>query len=334
MQTLPRRAVAPRIGRAIAIVLTTLTAAGAALAQAPDQVQYLPRDGAALLLWTAPAGNVSGYNVYRQVVTDPATAPAAAVKVNAEPIKTTSYLVENLQNGTAYHFRVSAIVDGQESDRVGPFPAQGDQGEYVAVVPQKAVTLAGRPFYGHTIGTNYPGTHQVEADGQVRMTASGWDIQNDADGLYLLATPVSGDVTLTLRWVNGPTETANGTEWNLGGPIIRESLDSRSRLAMMQVARLGALQFKWREEFESSPPETRYTEIEPDTRPLWLRLVRRGNEFTSFISLDGADWKQVNSTPTTITDFAKEAYVGIALSAHDDSNSTSAVVDNVTITTP
>jgi hypothetical protein len=307
-----------------------LLAAGAAGAQTPEQVQYLPRDGAALILWMAPQGNVTGYNIYQTIVTDPSTKPADPVKVNAELVKTTSFLVQNLTNGTGYHFRVSAIVDGKETEAVGPFPAQGDLGEYVAVVPQKPV-LDG--FYGQTIGSNFAGSHVVDANGTITMKASGWDIQSDADGFYLLAKPVSGDVTVTARCVSGPTETSSGTEWNLCGVTIRESLDSRARLAMMQVAREGPMQFKWREEFAGSPPEARDNDTPATTRPIWLRVVRKGNDFSAFNSQDGTTWKQVGDT-ITIADYAKEAYVGLALSAHDDGSYSTAVFDNFTVTSP
>ena len=73
-------------------------AAWPAAAQTPEQVQYLPRDGAALILWMAPQGNVTGYNIYQTTVTDPSTKPAEPVKVNAELVKTTSFVVPNLTN--------------------------------------------------------------------------------------------------------------------------------------------------------------------------------------------------------------------------------------------
>jgi hypothetical protein len=317
-------------GRLLAVLaaMTALTI-HAAVAQAPDQVQYLPRDGAAIIVWTGVA-DATGYNVYQQIVTDPTATPAAGTKVNAEPIKTTSYVVENLKNGTHYHFRVTAIVGGQESEAVGPYPAQGDQGEFVAVVPQAPVL---GNHYGHNIGTNYPGSHQVTADGVITLRASGWDIQSDADGFYFLAAPAAGDVTVTARVVSGPTETSDGNGWNLGGVTIRESLDSRARLVMTQVAREGCAQWKRRTEFAESPPDTCSDDFDPTKRPLWVRVVRKGDEFSGYLSADGNDWKQVGET-ITIPDFPKDAYVGLAQCAHQDGEYSTIVFDNYTVTSP
>jgi Fibronectin type III domain len=323
-----------RVEALASIVVVLLLTAGIASADPPDQVQYLPRDGAAIVTWMAPTGNVTGYNVYQQIVTDPKSQPAAATKVNTDPIKETSFMVPNLMNGTAYHFSVSAIVDGKESEQVGPFPAQTDQGTYVAVIPQKPVKLGGAgEFYGSNIGTNYPGSHEVDAQGTIMMKASGWDIQSDADGCYFLAMPMAGDITVTVRCVSGPTATSDDNGWNLGGPMIRESLDARARLAMTQVARTGNLQFKRRTGFAESPPDTQTTDIDPTKRPVWLRIVRKVNDFTGFVSEDGTNWIQVGDTET-IDNFAKEPYVGLTLSAHQDGEYTTAVFDNFKITSP
>src|SRR5438309_9123115 len=89
-------------------VAATLAGPASAAALDPEkvQVQYLPRDGAAIVLWNA-VDNATGYNVYEQTVTkagspSTATTASAPVKVNTAPIdpKTTSLMVDNLKNGT------------------------------------------------------------------------------------------------------------------------------------------------------------------------------------------------------------------------------------------
>jgi hypothetical protein len=77
----------------------------------------------------------------------------------------------------------------------------------------------------------------------------------------------------------------------------------------------------------------RNNDVEPATRPVWLRVTRTGNEFSSFMSTDGTEWMQVGDA-IEIADFAQEAYVGVTLSAHQDGEYSRAVFDNLTITTP
>lgn len=320
---------------------------GAALDPEVVQVQYMPQDGAAVVLWNK-VDNATGYNVYEQTVTKPgnpstATAPT---KVNTNPITATSLLVDKLTNGTSYHFTVTAIVNGQETDPVGPRPAQDgnqgqEEGDLVAVVPQKPVTLAGMDgFYGYNIGTDFPGSHTVDATtGTITMMASGWDIQNNADGEYFLAAPVKGDITVTARVVSGPTDTADESTWNLGGVQIRGTLDSGSVLAMTQAAHAGTAQFKYRDTYDASPPEEDDdSSADPTRRPLWVRVVRKGNTFSGYLSDDGKTFTQLNSQggdgTHDIMDMPAQAYVGLALCAHYDGEYTTAVFDNFTITSP
>jgi hypothetical protein len=329
---------------------------GAALDPEKVQVQYLPQDGAAMVLWNA-VDSATGYNVYEQTVTTPGnpSTATAAMKVNPAPITTTSLLVDKLTNGTLYHFTITAIVGGQETDPVGPRPAidsdQGSQeeGDLVAVVPQKPVKLAGMDgFYGYNIGTDFPGSYTIDdKTGAITMMASGWDIQTNTDGEYFLAVPVKGDVTVTARIVSGPTETADESTWNLGGPQIRASLDTGSLMAITQAAHAGVVQFKYRDTYDTSPPEEDDDpNADPTRRPLWLRVVRKGNDFRAYLSDDGKTFTPMDNPNSaaqdthqpggvhTIKDFPPVAYVGLALCGHHDGEYSTAVFDNFTITSP
>lgn len=319
-----------------------MLAVSAASAQKPQQVQYMPKDGAAVIVWMAPEGDVTGYNVYQYEPTTPGGDLGTGKKVTAEPIKTTSHVVEALTNGKAYHFKVSAIVGGTESDQVGPQATHHDPayGDKPVVVPQAPVKVGGIDgFVGHTIGTNFPGSHTIAADGAITMKASGWDIWDNSDGFYFLATPMEGNVTITARVVSGPTPVETvGNGWELGGVMIRESLDVRSRFAMMQVARTEELQFKRRETYGETPTNSGFARDDNEARPVWIRLERKGNDFKAFYSNDGTTYEEVGEG-TTIADFAKEPLVGIALSAHtgggaDDNLTSEAVFDQFTITKP
>jgi hypothetical protein len=337
------------VGKALASIAVAILATGAAMAQTPDQVQFLVGDGRVVVTWMAPAGNVTGYNVYQYEPASPTSDPGTGKKLNADPIKETSFTVEGLKNGTCYHFRVSAIVDGKESAQVGPAPGQGNSGDHdvglvSCAVPQKPVTLSGIDgFVGYNVGTNTPGSFEITPQGQITMKAGGWDIWNSADGFYYLATPIEGDVTVTVRVVSGPTATseATGNGWELGGPMIRESLDTRSRFAMMQISngRNGnAHQFKKRVTFDETPENDDITPASGDTteRPVWARIQRRGNEFHAWISEDGKTFNEAGSG-VTFDNFVRTAFVGLAFSAHDNTKEgilTTVVLDNLTITKP
>jgi hypothetical protein len=331
------------------LTLVALLGAAPVAAQAPQQVQYLPGDGKVIVTWMAPSGNVTGYNVYQYepaVTADPGTPK----KITAEPTKQTSLLVEGLTNGKVYHFRVSAIVDGQESEQAGPAPGRGNDGEFkvglvAPVVPQKPIALSGIDgFVGYNIGTNTPGSHELAANGELTMRAGGWDIWEEADGAYYLAAPIEGDVTVTVRVTAGPTQTSDtGGGWELGGPMIRESLDARSRFAMMQISNgraNNAHQFKKRLEFDTRPENHDIRPASEDTteRPVWARIQRRGENIRAWISEDGKTFAEAAEGETVaLTGLPARAYVGLAFSAHDDTKAgvlTEVKVDNISITKP
>jgi regulation of enolase protein 1 (concanavalin A-like superfamily) len=267
------------------------------------------------------------------VVTDPSGEPTAPAKVNATPVTTTSLLVENLKNGTAYHFTVRAIVDGQETEAGGPTLAEGN-GKNVAVVPQKPVKLGSGDLYGLNIGTDWPGSHAIDANGVITIKASGRNIYGSGDGFYFLAMPVAGDVTVTARVLSGPTKVSDDDGgWEQGGPMIRESLDAEARMTIMAVMRTNPLQYKRRMEEATTPDVDEGDRGDNTNRPVWLRLVRRGDAFTAFYSNDGTSYKAVGGA-VTIGGFAKEAYVGLSFCGHKDGEYQTIVYDNFQITSP
>ncbi len=72
-----------------------------------------------------------------------------------------------------------------------------------------------------------------------------------------------------------------------------------------------------------------------DVEPQWLRLVREGNQFTSYLSVDGVTWKQVGETVTV--DLSNKIFVGVAtcgsgLVHYDDPDWTPAITNTFTTT--
>jgi hypothetical protein len=65
--------------------------------------------------------------------------------------------------------------------------------------------------------------------------------------------------------------------------------------------------------------------------PYWIKIVRSGNSFTGYRSPDGTNWTQLGSTFTYNT-FASTAYVGLALTSHNDGVLNTSTFTNVGIT--
>jgi hypothetical protein len=60
-----------------------------------------------------------------------------------------------------------------------------------------------------------------------------------------------------------------------------------------------------------------------------VRLIRTGDTFTGYVSTDGHDWKQVDRI---VVPMGRTIYVGLALTAHNNSALNSALFDHVAVT--
>jgi hypothetical protein len=313
----------------------------------PRSVQnltYLPSDKSVLATWTpiSAADGAVTYNVYE--INANAT---KSTKLTAQPIKESSFRVENLTNGEPHRYAVTAVVNGVESPLHFPEPNSSNQNgrRMIGVaVPNPPVLLGLQMYY---VGTADLATTAVTGDAanpKLDFKAGGSNIWQNGDGVAFLAMPIEGDVDISANFVSGPTE-ANGNGWEHGGVLIRESLDPGSRLAYSQAAQNNPMEFKRRRARYALPTNTDVQRDDNTTRPLGMRLTRTGDTFQSFFSEDGGKtWKDLgdpNSTDLnqtskdTLPGFAKTAYVGITLCSHftgTEGSITDAVIDNIKIT--
>jgi hypothetical protein len=306
-------------------------------------------DKSALVTWNGvgmAAGTVT-YNVYQ---IDPANLNAPLPKpLNSAPITTSSFLVPNLTNGTAYLFGVTGVVNGVESGLQLPMPNNEARGDILPSVVPGPPVLAG--FTLVNIGTASPGTVTLTsgtdlASAVIHMKASGYDIYNESDAFSFLAMPMSGDVDISARFVKGPTEDTDGGGWELGGPMFRESLDADSRFVLGQIAATQQLQFKRREVQGATPVNTGLTRTDDTARPVTMRLVRKGDTFQAYYSEDdGKTWidlgdstvsapADATASKDTLTGFSKTPWVGIALSGHTEGEFSEADIDHIVIKAP
>ena len=64
--------------------------------------------------------------------------------------------------------------------------------------------------------------------------------------------------------------------------------------------------------------------------PVWLRLVRQGNQFTGYVSANGTSWTTAGTTTVNMT---AAAYVGLAVTSRMDSALSTATFTNLQVGT-
>ena len=95
--------------------------------------------------------------------------------------------------------------------------------------------------------------------------------------------------------------------------MFRETLTAGATNAFIAVTPGSGIVFQDRASTGAASATTTYGP--KVTLPYWLRLVRAGNTFTAYSSPDGNTWTSRGQITITM---ATQAYVGLAVSSHDN----------------
>src|SRR5208282_1062010 len=158
-------------------------------------------------------------------------------------------------------------------------------------------------------------------NGRFNLIASGGDIWESADAFHYACTRLTGDGEIIARVVSMQYT----DPWAKAGVMFRESLAPGSQHALMTVTAGGGSAYQWR---PTADHASRNTDGPSTTVPFWVKLSRTGDNFTGYVSTNGTDWQRVDSIAIPMS---KTIYVGLALSAHNNSALNSTLFDNVVV---
>ena len=158
--------------------------------------------------------------------------------------------------------------------------------------------------------------------GTYTVAAAGNDIASTADQFHYVYEPVSGDVEVSIK-VNSVTNTNASAK---AGVMIRQSLTAGSAHAFAGVTAASGSVFQRR---PTTGAITTQTTGGSGTPPGWVRLRRVADLVTAYRSVDGVTWTVIGTDSFPMT---APLYVGIAVTSHNVSASTTAVLTNLTIT--
>lgn len=166
------------------------------------------------------------------------------------------------------------------------------------------------------IGTaeNTPGTTDYNAaSGLWTIEADGDDIWGNADGFRFIYQEVSGDFEMSCQMLS----IQNTNVWAKGGVMARSSATAPAAYAFTFVTVGNGTSLQWR--------LTDGDRAWPDgagiagTAPYYVKLVREGNMFFGFRSMDGEDWEENHTTgQASEVEVVMEdpILVGLALTSH------------------
>ena len=182
------------------------------------------------------------------------------------------------------------------------------------------ISCATSPWMVQDIGSVGVAGSESFDGGVFTVTASGDDIWNTADAFRFVYMPVTGDCTIVARVAS----VQDIDSWSKAGVMIRESLNANSANAFVAATPGNGVTWQYRSSTGGGCDFANATNL---SAPYWVKLVRNGNIFTGYRSPDGANWTQAGSTTFTM---AATAYIGLAVTAHNNSSLCMATFDNVT----
>jgi hypothetical protein len=149
---------------------------------------------------------------------------------------------------------------------------------------------------------------------------SGTDIWNTSDQFNFIYQSLTGDADIVAR-VAGLGNT-NG--WAKAGVMIRESLNADSSYAFTAITPSNGAVFQHRSGTGASAASDQGPMV---VVPQWVRLIRSGNSFSSYVSADGTTWTPIGS-PITIS-MGATVEIGFAVTSHDNTVTTTAQFDHL-----
>ncbi|HYM25701.1 MAG TPA: hypothetical protein VEU08_20925, partial [Vicinamibacterales bacterium] len=224
------------------------------------------------------------------------------------------YALPPLQPGTTYYWKIvsktAALLTA--NGPVWSFTTAGTGGGGGLPSPWSETDIGNVPFAG---SAQY-------STGTFTISGSGADIWGTADAFHYVYQSLNGDGSIVARI--GSVQ--NVSAWSKAGVMIRETLDAGSKHANMLVSAARGEALQWRPTTGGSSLNASGSLTAP---PRWVRLDRAGDVFTGFESADGSTWTQVSQQTIPM---AASVFIGIAVTSHTTSASTTAVVTNVTLT--
>jgi mono/diheme cytochrome c family protein/regulation of enolase protein 1 (concanavalin A-like superfamily) len=158
--------------------------------------------------------------------------------------------------------------------------------------------------------------------GQFNLIATGSDIWESADSFHYSSRPLTGDGQIVARMVS----MLYTDPWAKAGIMFRETAAAGAKYAFMGFTGQGGSVLQSRAQTDNG---TLSTDGPPAKIPHWMKLVRTGDAFVGFISVDGKVWEPVGSI---IIPMKKAINVGLALASHNNAVVNSTLFDNVTVT--
>jgi hypothetical protein len=167
------------------------------------------------------------------------------------------------------------------------------------------------------------------ASGGILMNAIGTDIWGTGDQFRYAYKSLSGDGTMVAR----VDSVFNSNVWAKAGVMIRQSTQPASVHAFMPITPGGSSAgngASFQRRLTTGGASTNDDSTTRVAAPYWVKIERKGNNFSGYISPDGGTWTQLGTAQTI--PMTNPVLIGLALCSHDAAIATSAAFSNISTT--
>ena len=175
------------------------------------------------------------------------------------------------------------------------------------------------PWLSQDIGDySIPGNFTC-SNNTIVIEASGRDIWKSVDGIHYAYQYISGDCEMLAK-----VESIEAThDWAKAAIMVRETLGGGSKTSMVLLSNRKGARFQHRlNTNEDMWGGDKFTEAKA---PYWIKLIRKGDTFSYFMSANGVNWEKIGSEKNPMS---KNVYIGFAFTSHDNDELAKAVFSN------
>ena len=177
------------------------------------------------------------------------------------------------------------------------------------------------PWQTADIGNTGSAGNAVSSNGTFVIQGAG-NISGSADNFRFLYQNLTGDGEIRAQ-ISSAQNTGSG---DLTGAMIRESLTSGSKYALMGLSPANAMRWQRRSNTANGTSSSKGGSGTPPN--VWVRVVRSGNTLSGYKSADGVNWSLVNSANITM---ATNIYVGLAVASGATNTLATSSLNNVMV---
>jgi hypothetical protein len=193
-------------------------------------------------------------------------------------------------------------------------------GFVAATAPRAAAQVLPAPWVNADVGSPRVSGSASVSSGTFTVNGSGTDIWKASDQFHFVYQPIDGDLEIVAR-VASIQQVHQGSK---AGVMIRAALTASAPNAFMTGTAAKGWAFQRRLVSGGSSINTPGSFSNP---PGWVKLVRSGDTFSGYESIDGSTWVLVD---TETIQMPQTVYVGLAVTSHNARKTARATFTNVT----